>query len=139
DRTRFSIQGNYATLFAPGWYVIGQLSPQVRIANDDRKQTTWELPANVYLIRRILTTTSGQRWYGFASAGYFSSFEKRFKGGLRQVNWLFSAGAGAQWVFSPQWSVSLGWQGLPAYDDTLGIKKGSYSTFSVGARYVGGR
>ncbi len=139
DRTRFSIQGNYATLFAPGWYFVGQLSPQVRIANDDRKQTTWELPVNIYLVRRLLTTASAQRLYAFASAGYFSSFEKRFKGGLRQVNWSTNAGAGVQWVFGPQWSLSLGWQGLPAYDDTLGIREGSYSAFSLGVRYVGGR
>jgi len=139
DRTRFSVQGNYATLFAPGWYVVGQISPQVRIANDDRNQTTWELPANVYLIRRILTTASGQRLYVFGSAGYFSSFEKRYKAGLRQVNWLFNAGAGAQWVFDAQWSLSLGWQGLPAYDETTDIKKGSYAALSVGVRYVGKR
>lgn len=139
DRTRISVQGNYATLFAPGWYVIGQISPQVRISNADRKQTTWELPINAYLVRRLLTTATGQRLYLFGSAGYSTSFEKRFKAGLRQVNWTFSAGAGAQWVFNPQWSVSLGWQGLPAYDETVGIKKGSYSAFSVGVRYVGGR
>ncbi len=139
DRTRFSIQGNYATLFAPGWYVVGQISPQVRISNEDRKQTTWELPVNVYLIRRVLTTATGQRLYVFGSGGYFSTFEKRFKGGLRQVNWLFNAGAGAQWVFNAQWSVSLGWQGLPAFDETNGIKKGSYSALTVGARYVSKR
>ena len=136
DRTRFSVQGNYATLFAPGWYMVGQISPQVRISNDDRKQTTWELPLNAYLIRRVLTTASGQRLYLFASGGYFSSFEKRYKAGLRQVDWLFSAGAGAQWVFDPQWSLSLGWQGLPAFDDTTNIKKGSYSALSMGVRYV---
>ena len=137
DRTRFSIQGNYATLFAPGWYVVGQVSPQVRLSNDDRKQTTWELPLNAYLIRRILTTASGQRLYVFASAGYFSNFEKRYKAGLRQVNWFLNAGAGAQWVFDAQWSISLGWQGLPAFDETTGIKKGSYAALSLGARYVG--
>ena len=137
DRTRFSVQGNYATLFAPGWYVVAQVSPQVRLSNDDRKQTTWELPLNAYLIRRVLTTASGQRLYVFASAGYFSSFEKRYKAGLRQVNWQVNAGVGAQWVFNPQWSLSLGWQGLPAYDDTTGIKKGSYSAVSLGVRYVG--
>ena len=139
DRTRLSVQGNYATLFAPGWYVVGQIGPQVRISNDDRKQTTWELPISAYLVRRLLTTASGQRLYVFGNAGYFSSFEKRFKGGLRQVDWLFNVGAGAQWVFNPQWSLSIGWQGLPAYDETVLIKKGSYSAFSVGARYVGGR
>ncbi len=139
DRTRLSVQGNYATLFAPGWYVVGQLSPQVRLANDDRKQTTWELPLNAYLIRRLLTTAAGQRLYVFGSAGYLSTFEKRFKAGLRQVNWFLTAGAGAQWVFNPQWSLSLGWQGLPAYDDSIGIEKGTYSAFTVGARYVGER
>ena len=138
DRTRISVQGNYATLFAPGWYVVGQIGPQVRISNDDRKQTTWELPVNAYLIRRLLTTASGQRLYIFGNAGYFTSFEKRFKAGLRQVDWLFDVGAGAQWVFNPQWSVSLGWQGLPAFDESVGIKKGSYLAFSVGVRYVGG-
>ena len=137
DRTRFSVQGNYATLFAPGWYVVGQISPQVRISNDDRKQTTWELPLNAYLIRRVLTTASGQHLYLFVNGGYFSSFEKRYKAGLRQVDWLFSAGAGAQWVFNPQFSLSLGWQRLPAFDDTKNIKKGSYSALSVGVRYVG--
>lgn len=137
DRTRFSIQGNYATLFAPGWYVVGQISPQVRFSNSTRKQTTWELPLNAYLIRRVVTTASGQRLYLFASAGYFTTFEKRYKAGLRQVNWLFSAGAGAQWVFGPQWSLSIGWQGLPAFDATTGIKKGSYNALSLGARYVG--
>ncbi len=139
DRTRFSIQGNYATLFAPGWYFVGQISPQVRLSNDDRRQTTWELPLNIYLVRRLLTTASGQRLYAFATGGYFSSFEKRFKGGLRQVNWLSSAGAGVQWVFGPQWSLSLGWQGLPVYQDALGIRQGTYSAFALGARYVGGR
>ena len=139
DRTRLSVQGNYATLFAPGWYVVGQLSPQLRLANDDRRQTTWELPLNAYLIRRLLTTATGQRLYAFGSAGYLSTFEKRFKAGLRQVNWLFTAGAGAQWVFNPQWSLSLGWQGLPGYDDSISLKKGSYSAFTVGARYVGSR
>ena len=137
DRTRLGVQGNYATLFAPGWYVVGQISPQVRIANDDRKQTTWELPAFVYLVRRLLVTASGQRLYVFADAGYFTTFEKRFKGGLRQVNWLFNAGLGAQWVFGAHWSVSLGWQALPAFDKTSGIKKGSYSALTLGARYVG--
>ncbi len=139
DRTRLSVQGNYATLFAPGWYVVGQIGPQVRISNDDRKQTTWELPVNAYLIRRLLTTASGQRLYVFGNAGYISTFEKRFKAGLRQVDWLVNVGAGAQWVFNPQWSVSVGWQGLPAFSDAINIKKGSYSAFSVGARYVGGR
>ena len=139
DRTRLSVQGNYATLFAPGWYFVGQVSPQVRLSNDDRQQTTWELPLNIYLIRRLLTTASGQRLYAFGNAGYFSTFEKRFKGGLRQVDWLFNVGAGAQWVFNPQWSVSLGWQGLPALEESIGIRKGSYAAFSVGARYVGGR
>ncbi|MBC7776248.1 MAG: hypothetical protein H7246_12505 [Phycisphaerae bacterium] len=137
DRTRFSVQGNYATLFAAGWYVVGQVSPQVRISNKDRKQTSWELPLNAYLIRRILTTEYGQRLYVFVNAGYFSSFEKRYKGGLRQVNWLYSAGAGAQWVFGPQWSLSLGWQGLPVFDETIGVEKGTYGALSVGARYIG--
>lgn len=137
DRVRFSVQGNYSTLFAPGWYVVAQLSPQVRFSNATRKQTTWELPLNAYLIRRVLTTARGQRLYLFANAGWYSSYEKRYKAGLRQVNWLINAGAGAQWVFSPQWSLSLGWQGLPAFDTTTGIKKGSYAALSVGARYVG--
>ncbi|MFN0013787.1 MAG: hypothetical protein ACKVU2_04495 [Saprospiraceae bacterium] len=137
DRTRFSVQANYATLFAPGWYVVGQISPQVRLANDDRDQTTWELPTQAYLIRRILTTASGQRLYVYGSAGYFSSFEKRYKAGLRQVNWSLSAGAGVQWVFNAQWSLSLGWQALPAFDETTGIKKGSYSALSIGVRYAG--
>ena len=139
DRIRFSVQGNYATLFAPGWYVVGQVSPQVRFSNADRKQTTWELPLNAYLIRRVLSTASGQRIYVFASAGYFSSFEKRYKAGLRQVNWRVNAGAGAQWAINPQWSLSLGWQGLPAYDATTSIKKGTYGAISFGARYVGMR
>ncbi len=139
DRVRFSIQANYATLIASGWYVVGQLSPQVRFSNPDRQQTTWELPLNAYLIKRMLTTTSGQRLYLFANAGYYSSFEKRYKAGLRQVNWQLNAGAGAQWVFNPQWSLSLGWQGLPAYDDTTGIKKGTYGAISLGVRYVGMR
>jgi hypothetical protein len=139
DRTRFSMQANYATLFAPGWYIVGQVSPQVRFANADREQTTWELPLSAYLIRRLLTTASGQRLYMYGSAGYFSSFEKRYKAGLRQVNWSFSAGAGVQWVFNPQWSLSIGWQGLPAFDATTSIKKGSYAAISVGVRYAGGR
>ncbi|GEM_PF-2367425 len=139
DRTRFSIQANYATLFAPGWYVVGQISPQLRLANDDRDQTTWELPLQAYLIRRILTTGSGNRLYLYGSTGYFSSFEKRYKAGLRQVNWSWSAGAGAQWVFNAQWSLSLGWQALPAFDETTSIKKGTYSALSVGVRYVGKR
>lgn len=139
NRVRFSIQANYATLIASGWYVVGQLSPQARFANYDNDKTTWELPLTAYLIKRVLTTASGQRLYLFANAGYYSSFEKRYKGWLRQVNWQINAGAGAQWVFNPQWSLSLGWQGLPAYDDTLGIKKGSYGAISLGARYVGMR
>ena len=134
DRIRFSIQGNYATLFAPGWYFVGQLNPQVRFSNDTRKQTTWELPVNVYVVKRVLSTFSGQRLYLFVNAGYYSSFEKRYKAGLRQVDWLLNAGAGAQWVFGPQWSLSLGWQGLPAFDETLGIKKGSYGAILMGAR-----
>ncbi len=137
DRVRLSVQGNYSTLFAPGWYIVGQIGPQVRFSNNTRKQTTWELPLNVYLIRRIATTASGQRFYVFGSFGYFSSFEKRYKGSLRQVNWLLFAGLGGQWVISPEWSLSLGWQALPAYDDAYGIKKGSYSTLSLGVRYAG--
>lgn len=137
DRVRVSVQGNYSTLFAPGWYVVGQLGPQARFSNNTRKQTTWELPLNLFLIRRIASTTSGQRFYLFGSVGYFSSFEKRYKGSLRQVNWLLFAGLGGQWVINPQWSVSLGWQALPAFDDSYGVKKGSYSTISLGVRYAG--
>jgi len=137
DRIRLSVQGNYSTLFAPGWYVVGQLGPQVRFSNNTRKQTTWELPLNAYLIRRIGTTASGQRFYVFGSLGYFSSFEKRYKGSLRQVNWLLFAGLGGQWVINSQWSFSLGWQALPAFDDSYGVKKGSHSTISLGVRYAG--
>lgn len=136
DRVRIGLQGSYLTPLPARFYVYASADIQVQAANQDRRQTTWRTPLNLYVFNKV-ADGGRQQVFLFANLGYGPSFEKEFKGSFRQVNYATYWGAGAQWAISPAWSLSASWQGLLGVDDNTTLEKGSYTAFGLGLRYAG--
>lgn len=136
DRLRINLQGSYLTPLPARFYLYAGADIQCKPANNTRKQTTWLTPLNLYVFNKIVEGRI-QNLYVFVNLGYVSSFEKEYKGGLRQVNSATYWGIGAQWAITRSWSLSANWQGLLGVDDFTDLDKSTYTSFGLGGRYMG--
>lgn len=136
DRTSAQLQLSYLQLIAPRLYGYAQVEWGAAFENDFRKQTTWNLPVQLYLLYRLLRNRE-QSLTVFAGAGQTTFFEKQFKGGLRQVSfgrfWL----AGTQWQLSPHFGVALAYQGALGFDDDTPVLASTFHGINLNFWYVG--
>lgn len=136
DRTSVQAQFSYLQWIAPRLYAYGQVEWGVSLKNNFRKQTTWNLPAQLFLLYRLLRTRD-QSLSVFAGAGQTTYFEKQFKGGLRQTGygryWL----AGGQWQMNRHFGLALAYQGALGFDDTSAIIRSTFGGINLNLWYIG--
>lgn len=136
DRTNAQLQCSYLQWIAPRLYGYAQVEWGAAFKNDIRKQTTWNLPIQLYLLYRLLRNRE-QSVAVFAGAGQTTFFEKQFKGGLRQVSygrfWL----AGGQWQLGPHFGVALAYQGALSFDADTPIIRSTFHGLNLNLWYVG--
>ena len=136
DRISAQAQVSYLQLLAPRLYAYGQVEWGAAFKNDYRKQTTWNLPVQIYLLYRLLRTRT-QSLAVFAGAGQSTNFEKQYKGGLRRVSygqfWL----AGVQWQLNPHFGLALAYQGALGFDDDTPVLVSTFHGLNLNLSYVG--
>lgn len=135
DRIQWQLGANYYHLLTRWLHAFLQVDGIVRFANTKRDQTTYLLPINIYLVASVLE----DRLYAFPSFSYGGSFEKTYKGPLKQINHQTLMGLGLHYRFSEQFSLTANYQFPLGYDSgslTSELVKGSYWILSLGGRYV---
>lgn len=136
DRTSAQLQISFLQLIAPRLYGYAQVEWGAQFQNDTRKQTTWNLPVQLFVLYRVLR--SGERSVSaFAGIGQTTFFEKQYKGGLKQSNFGRYWAAGAQWQINKTWGLSAAYQGALAFDDATPILRSSFHALNLNLRYVG--
>jgi hypothetical protein len=135
DRTSSQLQISYLQLVAPRLYAYAQVEWGVQFKNENRKQTTWNLPVQLFALYR-LWRQQDRSVVAFAGAGHTSYFEQQFKGGLKEVDYARVWALGGQWQISRPFGLSLAYQGSLGFRDAS-IVKGSFHGISLNLRYVG--
>jgi hypothetical protein len=130
------LQISFLQLIAPRLYGYAQVEWGAQFQNDTRKQTTWNLPVQLFILYRLLRS-GDQSVSAFAGIGQTTFFEKQYKGGLKQVNFGRYWAVGGQWQINRTWGLSFAYQGALAFDDATPILRSSFHGLNLNLRYVG--
>jgi hypothetical protein len=136
DRTSAQLQVSYLQLLAPKLYGYVQVEWGGQFKNQERVQTTWNMPVQAFALYRLMREAD-RSLAVFGGLGRSTSFERQYQGGLRQVNYAWYWSVGGQWQLSKAFGVSLGYQGALGFDAHTPITTGSFHGINLNFRYVG--